>query len=331
MRVSRLVELLVRLQVRGGAPASELADDLGVSVRTVYRDVDALSAAGVPVYAELGRHGGIRIDPQYRIAGLPRLDAEEARSVLFAAVPAIAAALGFDADAVGRTLLPAMERTGETAARSVHERLHVEPSHWFVPTEDTPALREVATAVWDAREVVLRYRGEELPAQPYGLILKGDRWYLLARAVGRRSPARELRLFRLSRVEEATLRENRFDRQADFDLAGEWRRLRQAFVQSLPEYRVSVRVAPAAEPLLALLDEGRPAAPLPEDTARDQDGWALLTLRMESPERAQRQLLRLGPGVEVLGPPLLRRRMAATAVELAALYAVEPDIGLRRS
>ncbi|WP_425310504.1 HTH domain-containing protein [Ammonicoccus fulvus] len=89
MRASRLVELLVRLQLHGGASATELAEALEVSVRTIYRDVEALSAAGVPVWTETGRNGGIRIDPAYRIAGLPRLDPDEARGVLFAAVPAI--------------------------------------------------------------------------------------------------------------------------------------------------------------------------------------------------------------------------------------------------
>lgn len=319
MRASRLVELLVLLQLRGGASATELAEALEVSVRTIYRDVEALGAAGVPLYAEVGRNGGIRIDPAYRIAGLPRLQAAEARSILFAIVPAIAEQLGFDTAAAERTLLPAMERSSESAARIVRERLLVEPTHWFLPPDDTPRLAEVATAVWETRELQLTYRGRDLLAQPLGLILKDRYWYLLARA--RPSGGRPLRLFRVSRIEYAEALPQRFEPPRDFDLAAAWAELREAFLAQLPEYFVSVRVAPAAEPLLALLDEGRPELPLPADTARDATGWALLDLRFEQPETAARHLLRLGPEVEVLAPADLRARMTAAATGLAALYA----------
>lgn len=319
VRASRLVELLLRLQLRGGASATELAAALDVSVRTIYRDVEALSAAGVPIYTELGRNGGIRIDPSYRVAGLPRLDATEARGVLFAVVPAIADQLGFDADATDRTLLPAMEPSAETAARIVQERLLIEPTHWFVPPDDTPALADVARAVWECREIRLVYRGTDVVTQPLGLILKGHTWYLLGRA--RRGVEQLFRLFRLSRIDSIEVLHHRFDRPPGFDLAAAWAAHRQAFLESLPEYFVAVRVAPAAEPLLALLDEGAPELPLPDDVERDEQGWARLRLRFErSPDGAARHLLQLGPDVEVLGPPDLRQRMADAAVRLAELY-----------
>lgn len=316
MRASRLVELLVRLQLRGGASAPELARALEVSARTVYRDVEALSAAGVPVYTEVGRNGGIRIDPAYRIAGLPRLDAAEARGVLFAVVPAIAEQLGLDAAAADRTLLPAMEQSTETAARVVRDRLLVEPTHWFVPPDDAPALPDLAKAVWETREVRLTYRGTGVTVQPLGLILKGSTWYLLGQV-----RQRALRLFRLSRVQAVELRDHRFERPPGFDLATAWAERRRAFLASLPEYAVTVRVAPAAEPLLALLDEGAPELPLPADVARDELGWAHLRLRFErTPDGTARHLLRLGADVEVLDPPELRERMADAAAGLAALY-----------
>jgi predicted DNA-binding transcriptional regulator YafY len=320
VRASRLVELLVRLQLRGGASASELAAALEVSVRTVYRDVEALSAAGVPVYTEVGRNGGIRIDPSYRVAGLPRLDATEARGVLFAVVPAIAAQLGFDASAADRTLLPAMESSTETAARVVRDRLLVDPTHWFVPQDDTPALADVARAVWESREVRLAYRGTEVTVQPLGLILKGYTWYLLGRP--RRSDERPFRLFRLSRIDAVEPLVHRFDRPADFDLAATWAELRQAFLESIPEYFVTVRLAPAAEPLLPILDEAtRPELPLTGDVVRDEHGWARLRLRFERLDNAARHLLRFGADVEVLDPPELRERMVEAAVGLATLYA----------
>lgn len=319
MRASRLVQFLVRLQLRGGASATELAAALEVSVRTIYRDVEALSAAGVPIYTEVGRNGGIRIDPAYRIAGLPRLDAAEARGVLFAVVPAIAEQLGLDATAADRTLLPAMEGATETAARVVRERLLVEPTHWFVPPDETPALAEIARAVWESREVRLTYRGTGAVVHPFGLILKGSTWYLLGQV--RRSAERPYRLFRLSRIETVELRDVHFARPPDFDLATAWAEHRQAFLASLPQYLVTVRVAPEAEPQLALLDEGAPQLPLPAQVDRDEQGWARLHLRFErTPNGAARHLLRLGAEIEVLDPPELRELMAKTAAKLAALY-----------
>jgi predicted DNA-binding transcriptional regulator YafY len=316
VRAVRLVELLVRLQLGGGASATELAVALDVSVRTIYRDVEALGAAGVPIYTEVGRNGGIRIDPAYRVAGLPRLDAAEARGLLFAVVPAIADQLGFDAASADRTLLPAMEATTETAARVVRDRLLVEPTHWFVPPDDTPALADVARAVWEEREVRLTYRGTDVVVQPLGLILKGHTWYLLGR------PRRGVdRLFRLSRVEAVEPTAHRFERPAGFDLAAAWAERREAFLAAMPESFVTVRVAPEAEPRLALLDEATPDLPLPADVERDEHGWARLRLRFErSDDETARHLLRLGAGVEVLAPPEVRQRLAATATALAALY-----------
>lgn len=327
MRASRLVELLARLQLRGGASATELAAALEVSVRTVYRDVEALSAAGVPIWTEVGRNGGIRIDPAYRIAGLPRLETAEARGVLFAIVPAIAGQLGFDAAAVDRTLLPAMERSTETAARVVRDRLLVEPSHWFVPPDDTPALAKIAQAVWESREVRLTYRDTEITVWPLGLILKGSTWYLLGRSRrhGDENTSEDdddrYRLYRLSRVDAVELREIRFQRPPDFDLAAAWKARREAFLASLPQCVVTVRLAPTAEPLLAMLDEGAPELPLPADVERDEHGWAHLILRFErSPDGTARHLLRLGADIEVLDPPDLRERMNKAAAQLCALY-----------
>lgn len=322
MRAGRLLELLVRLQVRGGASAPTLAAELGVSVRTIYRDVEALSAAGVPVWSEAGRGGGVRLDPAYRVAGLPRLDTAEARGLLFAAVPAVARQLGLDAAAADRTLLPAMERSAQRAAEVVRDRLLVEPTHWFLPPDDTPALAPVAEAVWTSREARVRYRGTELVVQPLGLVLKGDTWYALGRV--RPGDGRPHRLLRLSRVEAVELLERRFERPPGFDLATAWEAARSRFLESLPSYAVTVRVAPDAEGLLPLLDEGAPALPLPADVERDGDGWARLRLRFErTPAGTARHLLRLGALVEVLDPPELRALLAETAAGLAAVYAAD--------
>ena len=320
MRASRLLEELLRLQRDGPTTAAALAGELGVSTRTVYRDVAALRAAGVPVLTEVGRAGGIHLDPSYRVAGLGRLARAEARGVLFAAVPSVAEQLGLDADAAARVLLPAMDERAGVAATAVRDRLLVEPSHWFVAPDRVPALAEVARAVWEDRALRFRYRRATEHVNPVGLVLKGQNWYLLARR--RYSAGSPSRLFRLVRTSQVEVLQDRWDRPDDLDLAAEWLRLRDTFLaRSAPTYVVAVRVSPSAEHLLAALDEATPDLPLAPDVGRDAAGWALLDLRFEDLDRAVGHLLRLGAGVEVLGPPELRARLARVAGQLSDLYA----------
>jgi predicted DNA-binding transcriptional regulator YafY len=301
VRASRLIELLLLLQVRGRATAPELAAALDVSVRTVYRDVEALVEAGVPLSTEPGRNGGVVLQGGYRVGGQPQL------AETLAAVPAIADALGIEVAG------------GGTATASVRERLLIEPEDWFKEKDDVPWLVAVARGVWESRELRLDYRsrnGTTAPVvRPLGLVLKGHIWYLIART--RRGADRT---YRVSRITEVALLDHTFERPEDFDLADAWSRSTQAFIASIPTYMVSVRVAPEAERLLGLLQEGTPALPLAADLPRDRDGWALLELRFERPASAARLLLQLGAGIEVLGPAELRDLMADTARRIAALY-----------
>lgn len=183
--------------------------------------------------------------------------------MLFAVVPTIAEQLGFDVAATDRTLLPAMEQSSETAARVVRDRVLVEPTHWFIPPETTPALRDVAAAVWEAREAVLTYRGEPVRVRPLGLILKGDKWYLLAGAG--LSDGRRYRLFRMSRVADVELSDHRFDRPVDFDLARAWTAHREAFLASLAELLQPQSVAGLLAPIEFPI--------IPVTTAADARRW----------------------------------------------------------
>ena len=319
MRASRLVQLLVLLQLHGPATARELAAALEVSVRTVYRDVDALAAAGVPVYTEAGRNGGVRLLPGYRMGGLPLGDAD-ARAAALGAVPTVARDLGLDAPGAERKLLTAVDPDTEAAARSVRDRLLIEPEDWFRPTDDVPSLLEVARAVWEERELRVTYRSARRTSdqvlQPLGLILKGATWYLLART--RQGGDR---VYRVSRITEAAALPHRFERPGDFDVAAAWAERKRDFLASIPRYDARVRVAPDGERLLHLLEEGTPPLPLAHDVPRDDDGWAHLRLRFERPDSAARLLLQLGGHIEVLEPPELRDLMSAASRDLAALYA----------
>lgn len=298
VRGGRLVELLLLLQVRGRTSAPKLAEALEVSVRTVYRDVEALSAAGFPVFTETGRNGGIALLPG--ASPLPTMGGEHGRSLLLAGSPAIAAELG-----VG-----AVPPEAETAARSLREHLLVEPAGWWEATDEVPHLRTVARAVWDERLLRLGYRGRSRVVTPLGLVVKGSLWYLLT----------EDRAYRVSRIEEAEVLEHAAERPDGWDLAAAWEARKRAFTESIPTLVVRARVSPAGERHLGLLQEGTPPLPLPDDVRRGDDGWAVLDLRFERLESAGRLLLQLGADVEVLRPARLRRWLATEAGRLAAVY-----------
>jgi len=316
VRAARLVELLLLLQIRGRASAAELAEQLEVSVRTIYRDIGALGAAGVPVFTETGRNGGIRLSPGYRVGGLPELPASEAGGLLLAAVPAAARQLGLAPDAGAQKVLASMDVRGEAAALAVRERVLVEPEPWWTAEDDAPLLPDVARAVWDEREARITYRDREQVVRPLGLVLKAGTWYLIAR---RRSSATD-RVYRLARVSAVDLLPHHFERPADFDLRRAWRLRKDAFAASIPTYFVTVRVGPGAVDHLHLFQEGAPAWPPPDDVERDRRGWITLRLRFERPETACQRLLQLGADVEVVDPPELRARMADVADRLRRVY-----------
>lgn len=268
MRADRLLQMLLLLQNRGRMTAPELAAELEVSVRTVYRDAEALAASGVPVLAERGPEGGYRLMEGYRTR-LTGLTEEEADSLWLAGMPAAAAELGLGAELATaqlklRAALPARlaERT-----RRVSERFHLDAPAWFRDADPVPYLGRVAEAVWEQRTLRVHYRrwrGEvHRELRPLGLVLKGGIWYLVARSEEGRSedgragsPAEGARTYRVSRLLSVEVPGERFERPADFDLARYWagvsRRLEAARYQGEAHLRVSPR-ALRMLPMLSLI------------------------------------------------------------------------------
>ena len=319
VRAARLLELLLLLQVRRAATAGELAEVLEVSARTVYRDIAALSAAGVPVYTEQGRRGGVRLLDTFDGKWTAALTGDDARALVLAGVPAVATSVGLDPDAAQAKLVSALTGGARRAVGDVRDRILVETDPWWGQQPAEPCLPQVAHAVWGSREVRIEYERGEGPRsrviRPLGLVLKGNVWYVLA---DDRRGAR--RTYRMSRVTEAEVLPHRFDRPEHFDLAATWAERKGEFVAAIPSYPVEVRVSPSARRLLAVLQEGTPRTPLPDDLPLDEEGWVHLSLTFERPDSAARLLLQLGGDVEVLAPPELRRTMAEAARALAAIY-----------
>src|SRR5438477_4577671 len=223
VRASRLVSLLLLLQTRGHMTAPDLARELEVSVRTVYRDVEALSAAGVPVYAEAGRGGGFRLVEGYRTR-LTGLSAKEAEALLLGGTPGTVGELGLGTvfAAAQAKLLAAMPKEAADRAFVVRQRFHLDSAGWFKSSRVPAHLGPVAAAVWEERrvEIVYRHHGSDQDAHrvldPLGLVLKAGVWYLVAARDG------ETRTYRVSRIQQAKVLEERSPRPADFDLARYW-------------------------------------------------------------------------------------------------------------
>jgi predicted DNA-binding transcriptional regulator YafY len=313
VRAGRLVSILLLLQIRGRVTAAELAERLEVSVRTIYRDLEALGAAGVPVCAEPGPRGGCWLVDGYRTR-LTGLTAEEAEALVLAGVPGPVGELGLGtalAAAQLKLLAALPDQLREQASRA-GRRFHLDVPGWFSAREGLPHLAAVVSAVWDDRALRLRYRREAgqpvlRVVEPLGLVLKAGLWYVVARLQGRGEP----HVYRVSRVMEATPLEERFERPPGFDLADFWSRWAREFEVSRPSTTVTVRLAPEALAHLRVTPAGPP----------DEEGWVRAELSVERLEWAESQLLALGAGVEVLSPAELRERIARTAGEIAARYA----------
>ncbi|GAA4228933.1 putative DNA-binding transcriptional regulator YafY [Streptosporangium album] len=324
MRASRLLSLLLLLQTRGRMTATELAQELEVSIRTVYRDVEALSSAGVPVYADRGPAGGYQLLDGYRTR-LNGLTAQEASSLFLAGLPGPAAELGLGEVVANAELklLAALPPEPRFHAARMRERFHLDVPGWYRGVDEAPFLGEVSDAVWDQRPLRMTYRrwgprDVERLAHPYGLVLKGGAWYMVAAADGG-AP----RTYRVSRIVATELLDGHFDRPGDFDLSAYWERYAIDFRARMHTGEALVRVAPGIEEMLRYTVGAEIGdAALAEAGPPDEQGWVVLRLPIESVRHAHWLLLRLGADVEVLEPAELRDQMAATVAGLAGLYGI---------
>ncbi|MFJ3226822.1 helix-turn-helix transcriptional regulator [Streptomyces sp. NPDC086783] len=322
MRAARLIKMVLLLQSRPSMTAAELARELEVSERTVTRDAQALSEAGVPVYADRGRAGGYRLIGGYRtrLTGLARSEAE---ALFLSGVPGALREMGLDDVAsaarlkVSAALLPSLR----DASRTAGQRFHLDAPAWFSEPETPELLPAVADAVWDDRRIAARYRrdGDEVERalEPYGLVLKAGVWYLCARE----PESGSFRVYRIDRFTAAEPGEERFVRDEGFDLPGFWAERAAQFARSILRAEVVVRLSAAgARRLPYVVDPESARRALGAAGEPDGRGWVTVALAVESEEVAHAQLLTLGPEAEVLAPASLRERFSADAVRLAALY-----------
>lgn len=319
MRASRLLSLLMLLQSRGRVSAQVLAEALEVSVRTIHRDVDELSASGVPIWADRGRLGGFQLQPGWRTR-VDGLTAPEAQAMFLGGLPGPAAELGLgEAMASAQLkLLAALPDGWREDARRVSARFHLDPIDWYRGPSATDHLPAIAQAVWSERRVAMRYeswKGEvSRRVDPLGLVLKAGIWYLAAQV------GMGVRTYRLSNILDLEVLDESFERPKEFDLAAWWLASTRRFEKALAVDTAQLRVS--ASGMKALRDLGAAVAQAAEASASEPDetGWRRVTIPIESVAHAAAQVLRLGAQAEVLKPAALRRELLARVEAVAVLY-----------
>lgn len=350
MRAARLIKMVLLLQSQHSMTAAELARELEVSERTVTRDAQALSEAGVPVYADRGRAGGYRLIGGYRtrLTGLARSEAE---ALFLSGVPGALREMGLEDAAsaarlkVSAALLPSLR----DASRTASQRFHLDAPAWFREPRTPALLPAIAEAVWDDRCLTACYRrGErqvERTLEPYGLVLKAGVWYLCARVQPPNDTTDEplpgggtrdagggrgrggapctggFRTYRIDRITAVSDHGTRFVRDEAFDLPGFWAAQAERFARSILRSEVVVRLsAQGVRRLAYVIDPVSAREALQCAGEADGEGWVTATLPVESEEVAHTQLMSLGPEVEVLAPAALRERFARDTARLAEFY-----------
>ena len=319
MRASRLVSLLLLLQSRGGQTAAELARELEVSVRTIHRDVDALSASGVPIYADRGPHGGIRLVDGYRTR-LTGMTADEAEALFLSGLPGPAAELGLGTVVAAARLkvLASLPVELRVRASRLVERFHLDAAAWYHADEPVPLLGPLSEAVWESQRVQIGYdRGDKTVdrvLEPLGLVLKAGVWYVVAGADG------QPRTYRVSRVTRVTVLDERFDRPETFDLAAFWTESSAAYERDTPRIEVVLRLAGDRLPRLHGVIGDRPFDTIERLEEPDPDGWQRVRLKLDWPNEVVSQILAVGSECELLEPVELRERIAAQARRVASHY-----------
>jgi len=316
MKSGRLLEMLLLLQARGAVTAAELAGRLEVSPRTVYRDAEALSSAGVPIYTERGRGGGIRLLPGYRtdVTGLTQ---DEARALFVLTTGGAHEDLGLGTAARSAILkvMRAVPEPFRPAATATSQRILVDPAGWMRAPDPVGELGVLQAAVFTDRRLRLGYRSSgqraasERVVDPYGLVCKAGIWYLVADSEG------EPRLFRASRVASAVVDEAPVRRRDGVSLAGLWASLRREVEERPAPLEVTVRVRREWLDLFGRMCAAHLTGPLPRAT----EEWAQVRLRFAA-VKAARTLLSFGANVEVMSPASVRADLAAVAAEVVACY-----------
>lgn len=321
MRADRLIALLLLLQDHGRMTATQLARQLEVSERTIYRDIDALSASGVPVYSDPGPGGGFALLDSYRTT-LTGLTVNEIRALfMLTNIPAPLVELGVSQELKTALLKlsAALPQSQQAQQKHIRQRFYLDTAWWEQPGDAPLHLHTIHKAISIDRLLEIRHRlpsgmESQRKIEPYGLVAKAGAWYLVYSTHG------ALRVLQIAEILDARLVEQVFERHPDFDLPAYWQawcaeqeRRQSAFIATV---RCTERLAPR-------LQRSHPAFAPDVDAETEfpvKPGWRTLQLAFPSFEDARQRLLGYGRAVEVLAPLPLRVSLRDYAEQIIALY-----------
>ena len=316
MRADRLLSIILLLQNHQQMTAKSLSDRLGVTERTIYRDIEALSIAGIPVYTRTGPDGGCFLDDHYRNS-LSWFTGAELQTLLYTGSASPLSELGMQATMDNAllkllTLLPnRYQRDGER----MKQRLYLDPSGWYGTQDKHPTLPLLKDAVWDDFMIECQYetwdgRQQFRTLAPYSLVYKADRWYLVAT----QGNIEAMRTYRVSRLTEIRLQTRSFERDPDFDIINYWEKSSAQFLQGLPSYPVTLRVKANTLIYFQHMQSGR------YDVLEQADEWWTITVHFTVFEEARTSVLGLGTDVEVIQPIELQDAVIEQAQAILAKY-----------
>lgn len=320
MRADRLISIIMLLQTRGRLTACQIAAEMEVSERTIYRDIDALSAAGIPIFSEYGPGGGFELLESYR-SDLIGLNELEKRALLMLSIPQPLKELGVGQDLKGALLKlsAAIPDQVDKPSMQYKQQIHLDSTPWSHSFEQVPHLTSLHRALILNRLIHIRYRGAfdseiNTIAAPYGLVAKTSVWYLVFECNAR------MRVIRIANVSEVSLLEDRFEPRADFLLASFWEAWCKTTDALRPSYPVTLRVSPELFELLRYHYGDLPSEMEYYDEHTDNRAWFKINLSFESFEEARKSILSFGGAAEVIEPIPLRMSVIDFANQVRDFY-----------
>ncbi|WP_018708832.1 helix-turn-helix transcriptional regulator [Siminovitchia fordii] len=317
MRADRLMNIMILLQNRGKMTAKELANELEVSDRTILRDMDALSNAGIPIVSDRGKEGGWRLLDNFR-SKLSGLNIDDIKSLFLFPSGKLLEDLGLNIQALDtrQKLLAAIPGTFRDEAQAIWERIHIDSSTWRQSKEKVHALKTVQQAVWESKKLKIFYEqadGEqkERLIEPLGLVAKGNRWYLVASRNG------ELRNYRVSRIHTAKVEDETFKRPLNFNLADYWEQSKKEFIQNLPQYDVQVEIHPA---IIQRINFTGKFVQFIQRENPNEDKWIPATLRFNDQQEAVEFILGFANKIRVISPEELSDKVVSAAMSVIEFY-----------
>lgn len=317
MRGDRLLSILLLLQSQGQMTAKQLAERLEVSERTIYRDMEALSGVGIPVFAERGKSGGWRLLEGYqtRLTGLKE---SEIQALFVSPSEQLLNDLGItrtakDASAKLLASLPAVYRE---SAKNVWNRIHVDTSTWRQQKEKMAAFETLKNAVWKENKLKMHYQRADGEAgvylvKPLGLVAKGSKWYFIVS-----NDNDEFRTYRVSRILSALPVKETFERPKDFNLAQYWSSSTKSFIENLPNFEVWVEVTSTIIPRLTFTDRFAQIV----EFGNKRGDWVAVKLSFNTEEEAKGYILGFANQIKVVEPKELHDQILKMAEATIALY-----------